>query len=117
MMTTSIRNSATLLWEEVAAIISGLIGGGRYGLKIRVPHAFVMTFLFGSHLSFKKKIITIAKLAAEHATNLASFACLYKFTLAALKLLSLRIKQSSGVLNPGIIRQFATSLAGLISKF
>lgn len=27
------------LWDEAAAILSGLIGGGRYGLKIRVPHA------------------------------------------------------------------------------
>lgn len=25
--------------DEIAAILSGLIGGGRYGLKIRVPHA------------------------------------------------------------------------------
>jgi hypothetical protein len=25
--------------EEIAAILSGAIGGGRYGLKIRVPHA------------------------------------------------------------------------------
>lgn len=25
--------------DEIAAIISGVIGGGRYGLKIRVPHA------------------------------------------------------------------------------
>ncbi len=27
------------LWDEVAAILAGLIGGARYGLKIRVPHA------------------------------------------------------------------------------
>jgi hypothetical protein len=25
--------------DEIAAILSGVIGGGRYGLKIRVPHA------------------------------------------------------------------------------
>jgi len=37
-----------------------------------------MTFLFGSHLSFREKIRAIAKLAGEHATNLAAFACLYK---------------------------------------
>ena len=28
------------LWEEAAAILSGLIGGGLYGLKIRIPHSF-----------------------------------------------------------------------------
>lgn len=32
-------NTGTL-WDEVAAILSGLIAGGRYGLKIRIPHAF-----------------------------------------------------------------------------
>ena len=37
-----------------------------------------MTFLFGSHLSFRKKLKAIAKLAGEHASNLAAFACLYK---------------------------------------
>lgn len=82
-----------------------------------------MTFLFGSHLSFRKKLKVIAKLAAEHASNLAAFACLYKvggatcvdiiicfpkishgpifllrlflhqFMLASLKVLSRRIKQ------------------------
>lgn len=31
--------SRSALWNEAAAILSGLIGGGRYGLKIRVPHA------------------------------------------------------------------------------
>lgn len=25
--------------DEIAAIFSGVIGGGTYGLKIRVPHA------------------------------------------------------------------------------
>jgi hypothetical protein len=104
------------LWDEIAAIFSGLIGGGRYGLKIRVPHALgefcfirqvensrpqreiqnsngmiqsnrrkicvlsfkVMTFLFGGERSFLQKAKVVAKLAAEHASNLAAFAGLYK---------------------------------------
>ena len=37
-----------------------------------------MTFLFGSHLSLREKIKVVAKLAGEHASNLAAFACLYK---------------------------------------
>ena len=138
------RNSTDTLRDELAAILSGLIGGGRYGLKIRVPHAFgmspesqpcvrdfvirtqlvssvlqtnlaprnyipfisslcrfchlrrhpsqqkiaineiillqlpFMSFLFGSQLSFRKKLLVISKLAAEHAFNLSAFACLYK---------------------------------------
>ena len=112
--------SRSALWDEAAAILSGLIGGGRYGLKIRVPHALgefwpvfvrisplssssfnpgdanirkthtphrlydcvlpfaVMTFLFGGQRSFLEKARVVAKLAAEHATNLAAFAGLYK---------------------------------------
>lgn len=88
--------TTALLWDEVASIISGLIGGGKYGLKIRIPHAFVMTFLFGNNLSFRKKLQVIAKLAAEHSINLASFACLYKFILASLKVLSRLIMQQNG---------------------
>mmetsp|Transcript_16324 Transcript_16324/g.35320 ORF Transcript_16324/g.35320 Transcript_16324/m.35320 type:complete len:263 (-) Transcript_16324:1119-1907(-) len=102
------------LWDEVAAILSGLIGGGRYGLKIRVPHAFVMTFLFGSRLSFRDKLKVIAKLAAEHASNLAAFACLYKLMLATLKIFSQRIKQGYGDIHTGILRQLSRSLLRII---
>lgn len=37
-----------------------------------------MTFLFGGQRSFLEKARVVAKLAAEHATNLAAFAGLYK---------------------------------------
>lgn len=39
-----ILHASDHLWDEAAAILSGLIGGCRYGLKIRVPHAL------GEHL-------------------------------------------------------------------
>ncbi|KAL7528073.1 hypothetical protein ACHAXR_002252 [Thalassiosira sp. AJA248-18] len=108
--------STATLWDEVAAVLSGLIGGGRYGLKIRVPHAFVMTFLFGSHLSFRKKLKVIAKLATEHASNLAAFAFLYKLVLASLKVLSKRIKQGcNDSIHSGIFRQLSRSLISIIA--
>ncbi|KAL3803413.1 LOW QUALITY PROTEIN: hypothetical protein HJC23_009377, partial [Cyclotella cryptica] len=84
--------------------------GGRYGLKIRVPHALVMTFLFGSNLSFRKKLHLIAKLALEHASNLAAFAFSYKLILAALKAVSQKIRQSSGSLK-------STSLHHVMKEF
>ena len=37
-----------------------------------------MTFLFGGQRSFLEKARVVAKLAAEHASNLAAFAGLYK---------------------------------------
>jgi hypothetical protein len=36
-------------WDEAAAILSGLIGGGRYGLKIRVPHAVGKQSVYTKH--------------------------------------------------------------------
>lgn len=38
-------SSHASLWDEVAAILSGLIGGGLYGLKIRIPHSVGEPFL------------------------------------------------------------------------
>lgn len=74
-----------LLLDEVAAIIAGTLSGAKYGLKIRLPHATVMTFLFAKQLTFREKSKTIAKLTAEHATNLAAFVFIYKSMLAGLK--------------------------------
>jgi peroxisomal membrane protein 4 len=103
---SSSSSSSLLLWDEVAAILSGLIGGGKYGLKIRIPHAVVMTFLFGNNLSFRNKLKVIAKLAAEHSINLASFACLYKFLLASLKTLSRLLIVEDHQVHSGVIRRF-----------
>lgn len=84
-----VANSITsILSEEIRAIISGLLGGARYGVKIRLPHAFVMTFLFRTDLNTKDKIRTIIRLVWEHTRNLASFVTIYKSLLLSLKLLS-----------------------------
>ena len=47
--------SVVTVWDEVADILSALIGGGRYGLKIRVPHAvgkFVPPYVYTKHDAF-----------------------------------------------------------------
>lgn len=64
--------------SELEAILGAMIAGARYGIKIRLPHAFVMTFLFKRQLTTQQKLNTIFKLTLEHASNLASFATLYK---------------------------------------
>ncbi len=66
------------LIEEIQAILAAVVGGARYGFKIRVPHAFVMTALFRRDLSSTEKIRSILKIAMEHAGNLAMFAAIYK---------------------------------------
>eukprot|EP00934_Nitzschia_sp_Nitz4_P000068 Nitzschia sp. Nitz4//scaffold39_size137210//119085//119947//NITZ4_003220-RA/size137210-augustus-gene-0.187-mRNA-1//1//CDS//3329550446//68//frame0 len=71
--------------EDIQAILAALVGGARYGFKIRVPHALVMTALFRSDLTAPQKVRYVVRLALEHATNLAMFATIYKASLAILK--------------------------------
>jgi Peroxisomal membrane protein 24. len=66
------------LQSEIKAIIAGLIGGGKYGIKIRLPHAAVMTLLFRGDASVREKLKLILKATWEHSRNLASFAAIYK---------------------------------------
>lgn len=66
------------LVSEVKAILAGLLGGGKYGVKIRLPHALVMTLLFRRNLSAQDKLKIILKSTFEHSKNLASFAAIYK---------------------------------------
>jgi hypothetical protein len=76
-MTQSAAILATVT-DEAQHIIAALIGGARYGVKIRLPHALVMTLLFRRDLTSKQKIHSVLKLVMEHASNLAAFASIYK---------------------------------------
>ena len=87
----------SFLLEELSAVVSALIRGAKYGVKIRLPHALVMTCLFRKDLSSKEKIRTVLKLVVEHASNLAAFATIYKLILAALKGSSRYIRQGVGL--------------------
>ena len=89
--------ASSVLLEELTAVVSALIGGAKYGVKIRLPHAFVMTFLFRTDLSPNQKIRTVLKLVFEHASNLAVFATIYKVMLAVLKSSSRCIQQGVGL--------------------
>ena len=73
------------------------MGGAKYGVKIRLPHALVMTFLFRKDLDVREKIRTILRLVAEHASNLAAFASIYKLMLAVLKCSSRSLRQGVGL--------------------
>ena len=79
-MTQQLQHTLNLntITEELHAIIAALIGGAKYGMKIRLPHALVMTMLFRQDLTSKQKVSSVFKLATEHAYNLASFATVYK---------------------------------------
>ena len=68
--------------SEINAIIAGLVRGGKYGMKIRLPHAAVMTLLFRSDATAKDKLRIVLKSTFEHSKNLASFAAIYKVRFA-----------------------------------
>lgn len=94
----SLLSSSTLpsfLHEEFTAVVSALISGAKYGVKIRLPHALLMTFLFRKDLSPREKISMVLRLVVEHASNLAAFATIYKFILAVLKGSSRSIQQTA----------------------
>jgi len=84
---------SSFLLEELHAVVAALVGGARYGLKIRVPHAVVMTALFKRDLSAKQKLRQIIKVTGEHAANLAAFATVYKCMLSVLKYASRQLHQ------------------------
>ena len=54
-----------IMKDELHSILSAIVGGARYGVKIRLPHALVMTLLFRRDLSSKDKLKTILKLAYD----------------------------------------------------
>eukprot|EP00537_Pseudo-nitzschia_pungens_P005956 CAMPEP_0172362202 /NCGR_PEP_ID=MMETSP1060-20121228/5868_1 /TAXON_ID=37318 /ORGANISM="Pseudo-nitzschia pungens, Strain cf. cingulata" /LENGTH=225 /DNA_ID=CAMNT_0013084653 /DNA_START=102 /DNA_END=776 /DNA_ORIENTATION=+ len=114
----------SFLREELSAVVSALIGGATYGVKIRLPHALVMTCLFRKDLSSKQKIYTILNLVYEHASNLAAFATIYKLVLAALKGSSRCLRQGVGpcdnpnnqtqIASHGLIKSLGRSLVALV---
>ena len=111
--------NSTFLLAELTAVVSALIGGAKYGVKIRLPHALVMTFLFRKDLSTEKKLRTVLKLVVEHASNLAAFATIYKVVLAALKTSSrclrsgVGLKENHETISPGI-KSLGRALVSLI---
>ncbi|KAL7421991.1 hypothetical protein Q5752_003763 [Cryptotrichosporon argae] len=86
--------------HDALAVLKGARNGLVYGVKIRFPHALVMTLLF-SHKSWPAKIHGIFTATRTHALNLAKFVTLYKLLL----LLQRR-------LNGGVERDMDTFIAG-----
>ncbi|ORX35639.1 peroxisomal membrane protein 4 [Kockovaella imperatae] len=66
--------------HDLLAILKGARNGLVYGVKIRFPHALVMTLLF-SNKSWPAKIRNIFTATRTHALNLAKFVTIYKVLL------------------------------------
>ncbi|XP_048204978.1 peroxisomal membrane protein 4 [Perognathus longimembris pacificus] len=70
-------------YHAALAVVKGFRNGVVYGVKIRAPHALVMTLLFKSG-SLQEKLKTILQSTYTHSRNLACFVCAYK-SLCALQ--------------------------------
>ncbi|KAM4831758.1 peroxisomal membrane protein 4 [Urocitellus parryii] len=64
-------------YHAALALIKGFRNGIVYGVKIRAPHALVMTFLFRSG-SLRDKLRAILQATYTHSRNLACFVFVYK---------------------------------------
>uniref|UniRef100_A0A1W7REQ2 Peroxisomal membrane protein 4 n=1 Tax=Agkistrodon contortrix contortrix TaxID=8713 RepID=A0A1W7REQ2_AGKCO len=68
-------------YQTTMALLKGFRNGAVYGVKIRAPHALVMTFLFKSG-SLKEKLKAILQATYLHSRTLACFVFTYKGLMA-----------------------------------
>jgi len=73
-------------------ILFGTRNGALFGLKVRAPHALVLTALYGSG-GVGERARAILSATATHATTLAAFATLYKSLVAAQALLEATVRR------------------------
>ncbi|ADV23845.1 peroxisomal membrane protein 4 [Cryptococcus gattii Ru294] len=73
--------------HDLLSVVKGARNGFVYGVKIRFPHALVMTFLF-SHKPWPAKIKGILAATRTHALNLCKFVTIYKLLLILQKKLN-----------------------------
>ncbi|XP_036999133.1 peroxisomal membrane protein 4 [Artibeus jamaicensis] len=64
-------------YHAALAVLKGFRNGAVYGVKIRAPHALVMTFLFRSG-SLREKLRAILQATYTHSSTLACFVFTYK---------------------------------------
>ncbi|KAF9520629.1 hypothetical protein BS47DRAFT_1323708 [Hydnum rufescens UP504] len=91
--------------HDYLAILKGARNGLVYGVKIRFPHALIMSILFGRG-DVKARATQIYKATKTHALNLAKFVTIYK---------SLILVQRK--LNGGKERSADTFVAGLVGGY
>ncbi|KAL1661941.1 Tim17/Tim22/Tim23/Pmp24 family-domain-containing protein [Schizophyllum commune] len=89
-------------YHDLFAILKGARNGFVYGVKVRFPHALVMSILFGRG-DWQTRSRVIYRATKQHALNLAKFVSIYK----AMLLLQRK-------LNGNKQRDADTFLAGLI---
>lgn len=70
-------------YRESLSVLKGIRNGIVYGVKIRFPHALVMTLLF-KRTNWKEMIKSILKATYQHAKSLGQFVFTYKLLTSLL---------------------------------
>eukprot|EP00484_Ammonia_sp_Unknown_P025201 CAMPEP_0197051562 /NCGR_PEP_ID=MMETSP1384-20130603/26199_1 /TAXON_ID=29189 /ORGANISM="Ammonia sp." /LENGTH=252 /DNA_ID=CAMNT_0042484147 /DNA_START=35 /DNA_END=793 /DNA_ORIENTATION=+ len=73
------------LEEDAWSILRGFRNGLMYGVKIRLPHAFVMTLLFSHNRSITNMSSVIIKKTQEHSVHLGKYVMLYKLLIVLIR--------------------------------
>ncbi|KAH8120550.1 peroxisomal membrane protein 4 [Phellopilus nigrolimitatus] len=71
-------------YHDLFSILKGARNGIVYGVKIRFPHALIMSVLFGKG-DWPTRLRAIVRMTMQHALGLAKFVALYKTLLIAQK--------------------------------
>ena len=77
--------STPSLSDDIWSIIRGFRNGAVYGVKIRLPHALVMTLLFSNDRSIEGMSSVIFQKTKNHSLNLGKFVLLYKFLIVLIR--------------------------------
>ncbi|KAF9036484.1 peroxisomal membrane protein 4 [Hymenopellis radicata] len=92
-------------YHDVLSVLKGTRSGFVYGVKVRFPHALVMSILFGRG-DWKTRLRGIFRATKQHSFNLAKFVTIYKTLL----LLQRKV-------NGGKERSADTFIAGLLGGY
>ena len=71
--------------QDLLSILRGFRNGLIYGVKIRFPHALVMTVLFQRHKPINEMASSIFQKTRQHSLNLGRFVCLYKLLVVLIR--------------------------------
>eukprot|EP00485_Elphidium_margaritaceum_P001032 CAMPEP_0202695004 /NCGR_PEP_ID=MMETSP1385-20130828/8713_1 /ASSEMBLY_ACC=CAM_ASM_000861 /TAXON_ID=933848 /ORGANISM="Elphidium margaritaceum" /LENGTH=251 /DNA_ID=CAMNT_0049350957 /DNA_START=55 /DNA_END=810 /DNA_ORIENTATION=- len=71
--------------DDLWSIARGFRNGCVYGIKIRFPHALVMTLIFTNDRSIQNMSRTIFKKTKEHSLHLGHFVMMYKLLVVVVR--------------------------------
>ena len=71
--------------DDILSILRGFRNGCFYGVKIRLPHAFVMTLLFADDRSIESMSSVIFEKTKEHSIHLGKYVMLYKLLIVLIR--------------------------------